>query len=105
MLFVRSIINLLFVPLVSVFLLYRKRNKDISADISFLFTWGFMVVMNIPLTRVFTFIIRKTSGISIEADSSYYTVIALIAAVLLFKVYDYGKNICEAVKNSYRKQG
>lgn len=52
-----------------------------------------LVCFNIPVTRVITFVLRITTGKNIEADSSYYTVAALISAAILPYIFVFGKSL------------
>lgn len=97
MLFIRSFINLLFVPIVAFGIFYKRYGKVLRPDFEGLLVYAMLVVCNIPVTRLFTYIIRKTTGLNAEADSSYYTVAALVAAVLLPSIYDLGKRIYKAL--------
>ncbi len=47
-----------------------------------------IVAGNIPITRVITLLMRILTNMNIEADSSYYTVAALLAAVVMPVVYE-----------------
>ena len=97
MLFIRSFINLIIVPVVAFYIFYKKYNKELKPNFEALLIYAIMVPCNIPVTRLFTFFIRKVVGINVEADSSYYTVAALIAATILPAVYDLGKRIYAAL--------
>ncbi len=105
MLFIRSLINLLFIPVVALY--FYDMNNNVEMDISFqtLIRYIIFTCFNIPLTRVFTYIIRIGIGMNIEADSSYYTVVALISAMLLPTVLGYGKRLLEIIKEEDQEQG
>lgn len=93
MLLIRSFINLLVVPVIAFWIYYMKSNKELKADFEGLLRYAIMIACNIPMTRFFTFVFRKMSGMSVEADSSYYTLFALISAALLPVVNDFGKKL------------
>ena len=97
MLFIRSFINLIVVPVVAFYIFYKKNGKAFKLNFEAVLFWAILVACNIPVTRLFTFIVRKTTGINVEADSSYYTVAALVAAALLPLIFDLGKRIYGAL--------
>ncbi len=93
MLTIRAFINLFFVPVVALFM-FNKRNS-IPLDMTFenLIRYVILVPWNIPFTRFFTYIIRIITGMNIEADSSYYTIAALLAAVCLPWIYEFVRKL------------
>ena len=104
MFFLRSFINLFFVPVVSMYYFMKTDNiikrgfENYPSWFKLLVQYCIIVAVNIPLTKVFTFAIRVIIGLDIEADSSYYTVAALVAALIMPKVYEALKNIFELIK-------
>lgn len=75
-------INLFFVPVLSLYILcYKKQQSYKIMDL--LLPYCMLTAFNIPLTKVFIFLVRRTSGIFISIDSGYYTLIALFSAYLL----------------------
>ena len=105
MLFIRSFINLLFVPVVALVLFYKKKSQRCEASFDTLLHYMIITACNIPLTRMSTFVIRKITGMNIEADSSYYTIAALLAAVLLPSIYNLGRRIWEALSEEEDEKG
>ena len=104
MLFLRSIINFFFVPVLA---LYYFLREDITIKKGFenypkwttmLLQYIVIIVCNIPLTRVFTFALRIVTGMEVEADSSYYTVAALAAAFIMPNIYAYFQRIREIIR-------
>ena len=91
MLFLRSLINFFFVPVISLVLVkYLSKGKedansayDIKPTFGLLLKYTVLATLNIPLTRVFTYFGRITTGIDIEADSSYYTICAILASTMM----------------------
>ena len=80
-------INLFFIPLLPVYVLYRKKHKPLESNMELLFQYGIVAACNIPLTKVFIFLIRKIAGKTISIDSGYYTVAALLPTLLLIALY------------------
>lgn len=76
-------INLFFIPLLPLYVIYRKKQKPLEPNLDLLFQYGIIAVCNIPLTKIFTFLSKKIGGIFISIDSGYYTVAALLPPVLL----------------------
>ncbi len=91
MLFLRSFINLILVPILSVYLSKMANRKEIKPSIELLFQYAVAVSLNIPVTRIITIIIRISGGLNIEADSSYYTIVAILSAMILFGVNEFVK--------------
>ena len=93
MLNMRSFINFFFVPVIAYYLLCKKYDKKLQPNFESIIIYIILVCFNIPLTRVITFALRISVGKNIEADSSYYTVAALVSAALMPTLYDLGKKI------------
>lgn len=83
MLLFRSFINFFMVPVLCIVIMHRKSLEEIKFSLYLFLQYCVIVCLNIPLTRVFTFFGRIFLGAEIEADSSYYTICALLAAVLM----------------------
>ncbi len=89
MLFLRSFINLFMVPVITLAVFYRNNKADFKPTFELLIKYSIIVSLNIPLTRVFTLFAKTLTGLNIEADSSYYTVCALVAAVVMAYGWEY----------------
>lgn len=77
------IINLFFVPTTG-FVLYLKRKKtDFRFTNKILLCYILFTTWNIPITKLFILIARKL-GILILPESSSYTIIALIASIIVY---------------------
>lgn len=83
MLFLRSFINFFMVPVITLVIFYSRKREELKPNFELLITYSTLVVLNIPLTRVFTFVAKFVIGKNIEADSSYYTICGILAAVTL----------------------
>ncbi len=83
MLFLRSFINLFMVPVVALVLFAKRENRELNPTLETLLRYCIIVAGNIPITRVITFLVRILTNMDIEADSGYYTVAALLAAVIM----------------------
>lgn len=99
MLIIRSFINFFFVPVIAYYLLCKKHDKKLQPNFESIIIYIILVCFNIPLTRVFTFALRVLVGKNIEADSSYYTVVAIISAVLMPVLYELGMKIAQSNKD------
>lgn len=84
-------INLFFIPLLPLYVIYKKRRKPLEPNLDLLFQYGITAVCNIPLTKVFVFLLEKASTISISLDSGYYTVVALLPTVFFILLYGFCK--------------
>ncbi len=95
MLLMRSFINFFFVPVVAYYMFSMKVRGKVQPDFESFILYIILVCFNIPVTRVITFILRIVTGMNIEADSSYYTVAALVAAVILPELYELGSKVIQ----------
>lgn len=91
----------MLVPVITLYLSKKANRKQVVPSVLLLFQYAVAASLNIPLTRIFTFILKKISGMNIEADSSYYTFFAIASAVLLFVVNQTIFSIKNKTKNSY----
>lgn len=82
-------VNLFFVPVLPLYMIYQKEGKLLRLNLDLLFQYCIAVACNIPLTKVFIFFAKKLGGIFISIDSGYYTLAALVSAVLLHVLYVY----------------
>lgn len=80
-------VNLFFVPTVCLYLIYRKKERPIVKSLELLFQYCIVSACNIPAAKVFIFLIKKFTGTQISIDSGYYTLAALISALLLAWFY------------------
>jgi len=82
-------VNLFFVPVLSLYLLYRKKQKTLRLNLDLLLQYCIITACNIPLTKVFIFLAKRVGGVFISIDSGYYTLAALISAFLIYMLYMY----------------
>ena len=94
MLLIRSFIDLIVMPVISLHIWNKKANRELTPTFDNFIRYSIFIPCNIPVTRLFTFVVRKTIGINIEADSSYYTVFALMSALLLPSLIILVQKIC-----------
>ncbi len=80
-------VNLFFIPVLPLYMIYRKKREALNWDL--LFQYCIIVACNIPLTKVIIFSVKKLLGVSISIDSGYYTVTALVSALLIYMLYRY----------------
>lgn len=76
-------INLFFIPFISL-RIYCKRNSikwELTADTIFFYV--LMTVLNFPFARIFANLLENFLMVECHAESSKYTVVALVTAVLL----------------------
>lgn len=78
-----TFINLFFVPVVSLYLLYNKSGKPLKASLELLAQYCIAAACNVPAAKVFIFLAKKIADVHISIDSGYYTLAALTSAVLL----------------------
>lgn len=91
----------MLVPVITLYLSKKANRKEILPSVLLLLQYAVATSVNIPLTRIFTFGLKKITGMNVEADSSYYTVFAILSAVLLFVINQTIFSIKNKTKNSY----
>lgn len=84
-------INLFFVPLLPLYIIYRKKQTPLAPNLELMFQYGIIAVCNIPLTKVCIFLMNKAAGVFISIDSGYYTVAALLPTVSIILAYQFYK--------------
>ena len=84
-------VNLFFVPLLPLYVIYKKKQQPLVPNMDLLFQYGIVAVCNIPLTKIFIFSIRVIVGKSIPIDSGYYTVVAFLPTILMVLLYKFYK--------------
>lgn len=77
-------INLFFAPVLFLYLDYKSRRKPLTPGLEVLFRYCIAVSLNHVAAHVLSFFLHKLTGAGFAPDSARYTVIALLAAVLLF---------------------
>lgn len=82
-------INLFFIPVLPLYVIYKKRQRPLRPNLDLLFHYCIATVCNIPLTKLFVFLIKKTVGAFIPIDSGFYTMAALLPTVLLILSYKF----------------
>lgn len=84
-------INLFFVPLLPLIVVYREKRKQLEPNLDLLFQYGIIAACNLPLTKISVVLIREIGGRSITSDSGYYTLAAFLPTVLAFFGYKFYK--------------
>ena len=79
-------LNLFLVPVLPLYLCYKSRRKPLAPGLEVLFQYCIAVSLNHVAAHVLSFFLRKLTGAGFPLDSARYTVIALLAGVLLFAV-------------------
>lgn len=77
-------INLFFVPVLPLYLDYKSRRKPLAPGLEVLFRYCIAVSLNHVAAHALSFFLHKLTGVGFALDSARYTVIALLASVLLF---------------------
>lgn len=84
-------INLFFVPLLPLIVVYREKRKPLEPNLDLLFQYGIIAACNIPLTKVSIVLFREMVGRSITMDSGYYTLAAFLPTILAYSWYKFYK--------------
>ena len=77
-------LNLFLVPVLPLYLRYKSRRKPLAPGLEVLFQYCIAVSLNHVAAHVLSFFLRKLTGVGFALDSARYTVITLLAGVLLF---------------------
>lgn len=89
-----TIINLFFVPMISMMICYRRKNKEYKFNAQFFMPYSIYCVSIPTITKIFLVLLKNKGGIDIGVDSSYYTAFAMVVAyVLPYLVEIWQKNI------------
>lgn len=88
-----ALINLLFVPLVPVYVYYKKNARPLTPSLEMLFHYGLAAAFLVPLTKAVAFLPGRILKSHIDLDSGYYTIAALIAAWALPFLADIFQNV------------
>lgn len=82
-----TFINLFMTPVVTLSLLYNKSGKPVKANLELLFQYCIAAACNVPAAKVFIFLAKIIAGVYISIDSGFYTLAALVSAVLLAWIF------------------
>lgn len=78
-----AFINLFFVPVVCLNLIYKKNGIPIEKNIDLLFQYCIITACNVPVAKILGFLVKHITGMQFFIDSGYYTLTALASAVLM----------------------
>ncbi len=82
-----TFINLFLIPLISL-RIYTKRNSiEWVINFDLVYKYALFCIMNLPFTRLFTSMLEKI-GIVCLPDSSKYTLVAIVSAILLALLFE-----------------
>lgn len=77
-------INLFFVPVLPLYLGCKCRRKPLTPSLELLFQYCIAVSLNHVAAHALAFLLRRLTGAGFALDSARYTLVALLAALLLF---------------------
>ena len=78
-----SFINYFFVPIVSVRIYCKRHSIDWKCSAELLYWYVVMCVLNLPLGRICASVVEKITAGSFLAESTKYTILALVVAVVI----------------------
>lgn len=81
------LINLFFVPALPLYLCHKSQRKPLTPSLELLFQYCIAVSLNHVAAHVLSFFLSKLMRTGFTLDSARYTLVALLAAVLLFMAY------------------
>ena len=81
------LINLFFIPVLPFYLIHKEKQKPLKLNFDLLCQYCIIVGCNIPITKIFTFLAKKVGRVFISIDSGYYTLAALVSAILIYMLY------------------
>lgn len=80
-------INLFFVPVLPLYLCCKSRRKPLTPSLELLSQYCIAVSLNHVAAHGISFLLRRLTGAGFALDSARYTLVALLAAVVLFLAY------------------
>ena len=86
------IINLLFTPITGLSLFLKKKKMEFKFSAKVLELYLLFTTWNIPFTKLFLIVTRKI-GLTIVPESGFYTLIALIASIVLYGIFVLGTEV------------
>lgn len=78
-----TFINLLFIPFISLRIYCKRNSINWKLDFELFYRYILFCIFNLPLTRITCSILEKLTGVVCLADSSKYTIIGKITAIML----------------------
>ena len=81
------LINLFFVPVLPLYLVYKSRRRPLTPSLELLFQYCIAVSLNHVAAHGISLLLSKLTWAGFPLDSARYTLIALLASVLLFLAY------------------
>lgn len=81
------IINLFFVPALPLYLIYKSCRKPLTPGCEVLFQYAIAVSLNHVAAHVLSFLQHKLTWTGFALDSARYTVVALLAGLLLWAAW------------------
>lgn len=87
-------INLFFSPVIALWIHYKKRGAEFtSSSVKLLLEYAVFAVCNVPLTKIGIVIVKWLLGKKILIDSGYYTLLAILSAVVLPYLLDSARKV------------
>lgn len=80
-------INLFFVPVIPLYLYYHFNRRPLLPSLELLFQYCAVVSLNHAAAHAISFLLLKLTRSGYTLDSARYTLIAILASVLLFMAY------------------
>lgn len=78
-----TFINLFLIPLISLRIYYKRSSLEATFNFELVFRYALYCILNLLFARITCSLLEKTIGLVCLADSSKYTLIALITASIL----------------------
>lgn len=78
-----ELVNLLFIPVLSLHIQYRRQNKPLEKSVSTLCDYAIWVVADLIACAVSMIILKKAVGIGPTPDSLTYSIINFVFAIIL----------------------
>lgn len=78
-----TFINLFFIPILSLRIYCKRNSIEWKFNFDLVYRYTLFCILNLPFTRVFTAGLEKILHITCLADSSKYTLVAIVTAAIL----------------------
>lgn len=78
-----SFINYFMIPVISLHIYCKRHSMEWKCSLELFYKYIVMCVLNLPLGRVCVSVVEKITSSAILAESTKYTIFALVVAIIL----------------------
>lgn len=78
-----SFINFFMIPIIALKIYYRRHKKEWNWSFDLVFAYSLMCVIHLPIVRICASMVEKLTNTVIHAETTRYTLIALVCAIII----------------------